>query len=71
MAPNGAQNDIKKLFFVGHFFMDIFGQVRENLGKDHSHPRNFASSYSYVVHHHRFRDFLECFGTVLEGFLHL
>jgi len=45
--------------------MEFFGQVRENSGKDHSHPQNFACSYSYVLHHHRFRDFLECFGNVL------
>jgi len=43
--------------------MEFFGQVRENSGKDHSQPQNFACSYSYVLHHHRFRDFLECFGT--------
>jgi len=48
--------------------MEFFGQIRENSGKDHSHPQNFACSYSYVLHHHRFRDFLECFGTVLGIF---
>jgi len=48
--------------------MEFFGQVRANSGKDHSHPKNFACSYSYVLHHHRFRDFLECFGTVLGIF---
>jgi len=48
--------------------MEFFGQVRENSVKDHSHPQNFAYSYSYVLHQHRFRDFLECFGTVLEIF---
>jgi len=48
--------------------MEFFGQVRENSGKDHSQPQNFACSYSYVLHHHRFRDFLECFGSVLGIF---
>jgi len=48
--------------------MEFFEQVRENSGKDHSHPKNFACSYSYVLHHHRFRDFLECFSTVLGIF---
>jgi len=48
--------------------MESFGQVRENTGKDHSHPQNFAWSYSYVLPHHRFRDFLECVGTVLGLF---
>jgi len=68
MASNGAQNNIKTFFFVSHFFKEFFGQVRENSGKDHSHPQNFACSYSYVLHHHRFGDFLECFGTVLGIF---
>jgi len=67
MAPNGAQNIIKN-FFCWSLFMEFFGQVRENSGKDHSHPQNFARSYSYVLHHHRFRDFLECFDTVLGIF---
>jgi len=49
------------VFFVGHFFMAFFGQVRENSGKDHSHPQNFACSYSYVLHHHRFRGFFGMF----------
>jgi len=40
--------------------MELFGQVRENSGKDHSHPKKFACSYSYVLHHHRFRDFWNC-----------
>jgi len=48
--------------------MEFFRQVKENSGKDHSYPQNFACSYSYVLHHHRFRDFLECFGTVLRIF---
>jgi len=48
--------------------MEFFAQVWENSGKDHSHPQYFARSYSYVLHHHRFRDFLECFGTVLGIF---
>ena len=68
MAPNGAQNNIQNFFFVGHFFMEFFGQVTKNSGKDHLHPQNFACSYSYVLHHHRFRDLLECFGTVLGIF---
>ena len=68
MSKNGTQNIIKKLFFVRHFLMEFFGHVRENSGKDHSHPQNFACSYSYVLHHQRFRDFLECFGTVLGIF---
>jgi len=65
MAPKIT---FKKLFFVCHFLMEFFGQVRENSGKDHSHPQNFACSYSYVLYHHRFRDFLECFDTVLGIF---
>jgi len=46
--------------------MEFFGQVMENSGKDH--PQNCACSYSHVLHHHRFGDFLECFGTVLRIF---
>jgi len=70
MSKNGTQQRPKqhKLFFAGHFFMEFFGQVRENSGKDHLHPQSFACSYSYVLHHHRFRDFLECFGIVLGIF---
>jgi len=48
--------------------MEFFEQVRENSGKDHSHPKNFACSYSYVLHHHRFGDYLEFFSTVLGIF---
>jgi len=48
--------------------MEFFGQVRENSGKDHSHPQNFTCSYSYVLNHHRFRDLLKCFGAVLGIF---
>jgi len=40
--------------------MEFFRQVRVNLGKDHSHPQNFACFYFYVLHHHRFKDFLYC-----------
>jgi len=48
--------------------MEFFRQVKENSRKDHLYPQNFACPYSYVLHQHRFRDFLECFGTVLEIF---
>ena len=63
MAPNGAKYNIKTSF-CRSLFMEFFGKVRENSGKDHLHPQNFACSYSYVLHHHRFGNFLECFGTV-------
>jgi len=67
MAPNGHQNNIKNFFFRS-FFYGVFRQVGEISSKDHSHPQDFACSYSYVLHQRRFRDFLECFGTVLGIF---
>jgi len=46
MAPNGAQNYKKNICFVGHFFMEFFGQVRKNSGKDHLHPQNLPAPTS-------------------------
>ena len=41
-------NWYEELFFGGHFFEAIFGQVWESPGKFPSHPQNFACSYTYA-----------------------
>jgi len=43
---NGVQIEMKS-FFGGHALWSFFGQVWRNLGKNLSHPQNFACSYTY------------------------
>jgi len=47
-----AQNDVESFFFRGDFLLFLeffFWQVRENSGKNPSHPQNFTCSYTYGV----------------------
>ena len=39
MSPKGAENN-RKCFFEGHFLWSFFEQVKENWGKNPSHPQN-------------------------------
>jgi len=57
MAHYGAKNNMKSFLFGGHFLWSFFGYVWENSGKNPSHPEKIACSFTYVLHHHRFRDF--------------
>jgi len=40
-----------------NYFQISLGQFEKNL----SHPQKLACSYTYVLHHHIFRDFLVLF----------
>jgi len=51
MASNGVQNNLKSIFsFWRTLFVDFFGQVWENSGKNPFHPQTFACSYTCGLH---------------------
>jgi len=60
MSKNWVQNNMK-FFLEVTFLWSFFRASWVEIGLNPSHPKKIACSYTYVVYHRIFRDFLVLF----------